>query len=201
MATITYFKCVNSQTDGSKGAQITSGQVDAVLPYLTSQQRITGITQLEKFYIQSDTDLEIFVGLSDLGIFTAGMIDSTGASEVAGDVSGASPRHGASKILANSATGCTIEHNPTVDLFRANDYILVGDVVVQIDTISANTTDRVITYKFTIPYVNLVGQNATSVLQKSLTAGVGVPLWIENIVPAGAPATQTYNTIPMVIVS
>ncbi len=201
MAVVIYFKAVDSETDGSKGAQVTSGQVDAILPYLTSQQRISGITQLEKFYVQSSETIDIFVGFTDLGEFTGEMIDSTGASEVAGDVSGGSDRYGASEILANDADGCTIEHNTTTDLFRAGDYILVGDVVVEIDTITANTTDRVITYLFAIPYVDLVGTNASSVIQKSLTADVGTPLWIENIVPAGAPATQTYNTVPLVIVS
>lgn len=201
MATITFFKAVNSASDGSKGAQITSGQVDAVLPYLTSQERITGITQLEKFYVQSDVNLEVFVGFTSKGLFNGQLVDSTGASEVSGDVSGASPRYGASEILANDANGCTIKQDDVTDLFRANDYILVGDVVVQIDTITANTADRVITYKFAIPYVDLVGTKASSVLQKTLTANVGTPLWIEDVVPAGAPATQTYNTIPLVIVS
>lgn len=201
MATITFFKAVNSATDGSKGAQITSGQVDAVLPYLTSQQRITGITQLEKFYVQSDVNLDVFIGFASLGLFTAGMIDSTGVAEVSGSVSGVSSRFGASTIIANDANGCTIAHNTVKDLFRAGDYILVGDVVVQINTISANTANRVITYLFPIPYVDLVGTKASSMIQKSLVASVGMPLWIENIVGAGAPATQTYNTIPLVIVS
>ncbi len=201
MATIIYFKAVDSETDGSKGAQVTSGQFDAILPYLTSQERITGITQLEKFYVQSNAGLDIFIGFTDLGEFTAEMIDSTGAGEVSGDVSGASSRFGASEILSNDADGCTIEHNSVVDLFRAGDYILVGDVVVEIDTITANTTDRVVTYLFAIPYVDLVGTNASSVLQKTLVADVAMPLWAENIIPAGAPATQTYNTIPLVIVS
>ena len=201
MATITYFKAVDSDTDGSKGAQITSGQVDGILPYLTSQQRITGITQLEKFYVQSDVGLDIFIGFTDLGLFTAGMIDSTGVAEVSGDVSGASPRFGSANIISNTADGCVIAHNPTIDLFRAGDFILMGDVVVEIDTITANTTDRTIVFLFSIPYVDLVGTNATAVIQKTLLADVGLPLWIENIVPAGAPATQTYNTVPLVIVS
>ncbi len=201
MAVITYFKAVDSDTDGSKGSQVTSGQVDAILPYLTSQQRIAGITQLEKFYVQSNETIDIFIGFTSLGLFTGEMIDSTGVGEVSGDVSGASDRYGASEILSNSTDGCTIEHNATTDLFRTGDYILVGDVVVEIDTITANTTDRDIVYLFAIPYTDLVGTNASSMIQKSLTADTGVPLWIENIVPAGAPATQTYNTVPLVIVS
>ncbi len=201
MATITCYKAVDSETDGSKGAEIYSGQVDAILPYLTSQDRITGVTQLEKFYIQSDTDMSIFTGFTNLGDFHGTMIDSTGVGEVAGDVSPTSPRYGAAEIVANDADGCTIKQDDTVDLFRADDYILVGDVVVQIDTITANTADRVIVYKFSIPYIDLVGENATSVMQKTLTASIAVPLWVENIVDAGAPATETYNTVPIVIVS
>jgi len=201
MATITYYDCVDSVTDGSKGVQITSGQVDIILPYLTSQDRITGTTQLEKFYVQSDVGLDVFIGFTDLGLFTAGMIDSTGVAEVAGDVSGASPRYGSAEIISNTASGCVIKHNAVEDLFRAGDYILVGDVVVKIDTITANTADRTITFLFDIPYVDLVGTNASSVLQKTLVANTALPLWVENIVPSGSPATQTYNTVPMVIVS
>jgi hypothetical protein len=201
MATITYYKAVDSETDGSKGAEIYSGQVDALLPYLTSQDRITGVTQLEKFYIQSDANIDVFTGFTDLGDFHGVMIDSTGTGEVAGDVPPTAPRYGASEILANDADGCTIKQDDVVDLFRADDFILVGDVVVQIDTITANNADRVITYKFPIPYVDLVGGNATSVLKKTLVASTAVPLWVENVVAAGSPAAETYNTVPIVIVS
>ena len=201
MAATTYFKAVDSISDGSKGTQITSGGLGVILPYVTSQQRIIGITQLEKFYIQSDTNLTIFIGFTSLGLFQGRLIDSTGAAEVAGDVLGATARYGASEILANDANGCTIEHNAVTDLFRVGDYILVGDVVVEIATITANTADRVVTYLFTIPYVDLIGTNASSVLQKTLVANVGTPLWCEDIIAAGSPATQTYNTIPLVVVS
>lgn len=201
MAVITFYKAVDSVTDGSKGAQVTSGEVGAILPALTSQQRISGITQLEKFYVQSDVTLDIFIGFTSLGLFNATMIDSTGVAEVAGDVSGASPRYGSAQIIANDANGCTIAHNATTDLFRVNDYILIGSVVAQIATITDNTTDRVITYAFAIPYVDQVGTNATSLISKSLGANVAEPLWCENIVQAGAPATQTYDTIPIVVVS
>jgi len=201
MANLTYYKAVDSVNDGSKGTQVTSGEIDAILPFLTSQDRIAGVTQLEKFYIQSDVTIDVFVGFTSLGLFNAVMIDSTGTSEVAGDVSSTSPRYGASEIISNTATECVVKQNDVVDLFRPDDYILVGDVVVQIDTVTANTADRTITYKFEIPYVDLVGNYASSVLQKSLTANTAVPLWIENTVAAGSPATSTYNTVPLVVVS
>ncbi len=201
MATITYYKAVDSETDGSKGPQITSGQIDALLPYVTSQDRITGITQLEKMYVQCDEDLNIYMGTTSLGDFHGAMVDSTGVGEVAGDVSPTAPRYGAAEILSNDANGCVIKHDPLVDLFRAGDYILVGDTVVEIDTITPNDSDRTVTYKFTIPYVDLVGTNANTVLQKNLTAGVAVPLWIENVVEAGSPASASYNTVPFTVVS
>ncbi len=201
MAVFTYYKAVDSATDGSKGSQVSSSEIGAILPYLSSQDRIDGVTRLEKMYVQSDTTMNVYIGLTSLGLFTCGIMDSTGTSEVSGDVPSDRPRFGASKILSNDADGCVIEHNTVEDLFRANDYILVGDVVVQIDTITANTTDRTITYKFSIPYVDLVGTNASSVFSKSLTAGTASPLWFEDIVEAGSPATQTYNTLPLVIVS
>ena len=201
MAIITYYKAVSSTSDGSKGALVTSGQIDAILPYLTSQQRITGITQLEKFYVQSDTTMQVFIGFTSLGLFNATMITSTGAVEVAGDVLPATARFGASEILSNTASGCVIKDNPVLDLYRAGDYILVGDVVVQIDTITATGSNRTIEYLFDIPYVDLVGTKASSTIQVSLTKDVAVPFWVENIVAIGSPATQTYNTVPLVIVS
>jgi len=201
MAVITFYKAVDSATDGSKGVQVTSGQVDAIFPYLTSQNRISGITQLEKFYVQSDVGIDIYIGFTNLGLFNTTMIDSTGVIEVSGDVSGASPRYGSSEILANDANGCTIKHNAINDLFRVNDFILIGSVVAQIATITDNTTDRVITYVFAVEYVDAVGTFATSLIQKTLTANVGTPLWGEKTVQAGASATQTYDTVPVVVVS
>lgn len=201
MANLTYHKVVNSITDGSRGVSITSGEVDAILPYLTSQQRITGITQLEKFYITSDITLNVFVGVTSLGLFTASLIGSANAGEVASAITGANDRHGSSKILSNTASGCVIEDDPIVTRFRVGDLVLVGNVVVEIATITAQGANRTITYLHPIANVDLVGTNATTMLQMVLTANVAVPLWIENIIPPSAVATQTYNTLPIVIVS
>ena len=201
MATYTFYDVVNSQTDGSKGAQITSGQVGIILPELTSQDRVSGVTRLEKFYFQSDTSQDVFFGLSDNGDFDTRIIDSTGTAEVAGDVAGSRRRYGCAEIVSNSATGCVIKHNPNVDLFQAGDFILVGDIVAKINTITANNADRTIDYVSDIPYTDQVGTKAVSVIKKSISANDGVPVWIEEVVPAGASASQTYTTMGFKIVS
>ncbi len=201
MATITYYKAVDSGSDGSKGSQITSGQVDALLPYLSSQDRINGVTQLEKLYVQSDVDLSIFIGITSRGLFRGSILDSTGSDEVRSDVPSDRPRYGAAEITANSASNVTVKTPPDT-IFRANDYVLVGDIVVQADSVTDNGDGTTtIAYKYDIPYSDQVGTNCASMLKTDLTGGNAKPYWIENVVPAGAPATSTSNTIPLIVVS
>ena len=200
MAIPTFYKAVDSENDGSKGAEIDTNQENAVLGEITSQMRIDGATQLGKFYIQMDTDTTAYIGLENKGMFEARLMNSDSDSEVASDVPSDRKRYKSVIIISNTTDQVVIDEDDNQD-FAVDDMISIGGYIVKITAI--NTDNGQTTFDFTpsIPNTNFSGTYVSNLIKKDFTGGTALPFWVENYIQSGAPADEAKNIIPLVIQS
>lgn len=198
MATYNYYKAV-SDDGGNPGDQITSGQVNALFNILTSQERITGSDKIRKMYIEPDETVTVFVGIEDQGDFETCLFASSGDSETIGDLTGNEPRFGAAKVISTGTKEITVERNDNWVFFRDGEYIAYLGDWVQVDSVTVNATDIVLSLSEDLPTYPAAGDYITSLLQLSVSANTKQPIWRENLYEAGSPKVDEYNTVQVLI--
>lgn len=196
------FTWYKSATDdgGEKSSEITSGTVNEVFNSLTSQERLNGSFKARKIYIESDAELEAYIGLADTGDYNAYLIESSGSSEVVGDLTGDETTYGAGEVTSATETAITVKNDAYSQIFSpAQDIIVSGDIV-RIDTVTDNGDGTsTLALRSAITYVPSPQEYVTSVLQLSLPAATAVPFWVIIRVPPGSPRVSAYNTVPLVV--
>jgi len=200
MAIPTFYKAVDSHTDGSKGAQIDSLQENAVLPEITSQMRIQGATQLGKFYIQMDSDTSAFIGLENKGMFDARLMLSNSDSEIDDDIESDRKRFRSVIILSNTTNQVVINESDNSD-FAIDDYISIGGYIVKITAINTNNGRTTFDFTPSIPNTDFSGTYVSNLIKKDFIGGNAEPFWVENVIQPGHPADEAKNVIPLIIQS
>ena len=205
---ITFNKAVDSATDGTIGVEILSGVRGSLLPEVSAQDRINGVTLFEKFYVTlTGLDASMYVGVDRLGIFNSSFFLSTGAAEVVGDLTGSEVRYGASNItkLIDSALAeetvngagslidiekIWVEKNADFTFFRAADKIRVG-----VTSVTDQITAWEILLDQTINYAQLIDTFGFSLATVATLDGVADPYWLEVKVPSGSSTTSNFNSV------
>ena len=88
---ITWHKAT-ATTGGAIGDEISSGDVGALLPEITQADQLAGVTISRKFYIKNtgaDDYIISAFSMEDDTVFSAILFESTGDSQVVGDLTGA----------------------------------------------------------------------------------------------------------------
>lgn len=211
----------NSQTvdGGIEGSIIISGVKGALLPLVTAQDRLNGITIHRKFFIKPDVDTALKIGLDTDGVFNAVIFAETNYGENVSALTGNETKYGASKIVqledsatltetVNGAGGLAdikkirVEYDDHGEvLFRAGDFIRIGTAVATISSVTDTTANWEITLTSAINYVGLIGTEAFSVIDVStITANTVKGFWIKIVVDAGNLTPVDFNTIGIDIV-
>ena len=87
---ITYHKAV-AYTGGAKGAELSSGVVNELLPEISLSQQTSGITISRKFYIANSSASDVAISalsFDNYTVFPGILFESGSDAEVAGDLSG-----------------------------------------------------------------------------------------------------------------
>lgn len=87
---ITYHKAIND-SGGVIGDEIFSGNVGELLPEISLSDQLLGAIISRKFYIANDSDLDVNISnlsMHDFSVFSAIMFESTGDSQLVGDLTG-----------------------------------------------------------------------------------------------------------------
>ena len=200
MAIVTFNK---SATDdgGAIGTALTDGGVDELLPAVSSQDRLHGVTIHRKMWITSDTDLSILSSLSNEGQYDACWFESAGANDVVGDLTGTETKYGASPIVSNTVNTAVVTNNATDVILRANDYAYIGADIVQVTSVTDKgdgTSDVV--FSPDIPAGDHSGTSFSTLINKTFVATTGVPFWVKIQIPALASLTSNFNTIQFLTV-
>lgn len=190
----------NSKPDGTPDQQITSGQINALFPTLTSQNRLNGITQYSKLWIQSDTDVTSVFGLNSPGSYGSYIFLMPNDSDIEGDITGTETKYGAVEVVSATATAIVFKNDPNYTLIRSGEIIIVSGAAYTVDTVTDNG-DGTSTVVGTIDYSVLpnAGNYITSTLQLSLVTATNKSLWREETVEVGAQWYGEYSTADILI--
>lgn len=215
---LTFYK---SQTDsgGIEGVVITSGVKGALLPLVTAQDRLNGVTIHRKFFIKPDVDTALKIGIDTDGQFNATIFEETLYGEDVTALTGTETKYGASEIIrledsatlfetVNGAGGLAdikkirVKYDDHSDvLFRVGDFIRIGTAVASISAVTDTTTDWEITLSSPITYAGVIGTEAFSVIDvATMTANTVKGFWIKIVVDAGDLTAVDYNTIGIDVV-
>lgn len=207
-------------TDGGiEGSIIYSGVKGALLPLVTSQNRLLGVDIHRKFFIKPDVDTALKIGLDTYGVFNAVIFEETTYGENVSALLGTETKYGASKIVqledsatltetVNGAGGLADIKKIRVEkdehsfvLFRVGDFIRIGTELATINAVTDVITHWEITLTTPITYAQLIGSMAFSVIDvATITAGTVKGFWILVKVSAGDTSTLDYNTLGIDIV-
>ena len=193
----TYYK---AKTDGTVDVQITSGQVNALFSTLTSQERITGNQEFEKFWLSSDADITSFVGLNSPSPYSSNVFLSANEADAVGDLTGSEVRYGALAVVSCTATALVLTKNTDYDLVRNGDTVVVAAKAYELNSLVDNG-DGTITVGSAVDFspVATAGAWVTSMLQLNLTTGTPKPFWREELVAAGSAYVAEYATADILI--
>ena len=200
MATLTFYKSA-ADDGGAIGAQITDGGIDDLLPPITSQDRLHGLTFHRKVWIESDTDLSILNSIANHGQYGAVYFESANANDTVADLTGTETKYGAMLIVSNTENDVIVNNNADYTIMRVGDYAFIGADVVQIDTITDNG-DGTSTVAFSpaIPTADHSGTYFSTMIDKAFTAATPLPFWVKIDVPTLAPISSNYNTLKFLTV-
>lgn len=214
---IEYYAAIADQ-GGAIGAQFSSGDIGAILPKLTTQNMIDGITIQRKIYIKNIRGTStIYAGLEVLGLFNAAMFDSTGDAQIASEITGTEDKYGGAKITKaidsntneeteNGAGSLTdikkvvVEKNPLYTFFRTGEPIIVNQKIGEILAIIDLATHWEIELTDSVPYGYVIDKNAFSALTGPLTVGTHKPYWIEVVINPGEVEQDHFNKIKLGII-
>lgn len=201
MAIITYYKSATVD-GGAIGAQITDGGIDDLLPAITSQNRLAGLTFHRKIWIQSDTTLTILTSLANEGQYDATWFTSANPlTDTVANLTGIETKYGAMNIVSNTTTTATVTNDATDILARVNDYAYIGSDVVQISAIVDNGDGTsTITFSPAIATADHSGTMFSTLISSAFTANTAVPFWIKVVIPPLAPISSNYNTLQFLTV-
>jgi hypothetical protein len=200
MALITYYKSATVD-GGAIGTQLTDGGIDDLLPAVTSQDRLNGLTFHRKIWIQSDTALNILNSLANHGQYGAVWFETANINDTVANILGTERKYGAAKIVSNTTISAIVENNANYTIFAANDYFYIGTDVVQITTVTDNLDGTsTISFSPAIPTADHTGTYASSLINKPFTVNTPVPFWVKIDIPALAPLSASYNTLQFLTV-
>ena len=190
----------NSKPDGTPDQQITSGQVNALFPTLTSQDRLNGVQQFSKLWIQSDQDITAVFGLNSPGHYGSYVFVSANENDTEGDLTGSETKYGAVEVVSATATEIVFKNDTNYTLIRGGDVIIVASKAYTVDTVTDNG-DGTSTVTATIDYIALpaAGDYITSTFDLSLVTATSKPIWREEKVQAGAQWYDEYSTADILI--
>lgn len=190
----------NSKSDGTPDQQITSGQINALFPTLTSQDRLNGVQQFSKMWIQSDQDVTTIFGLNSPGSYGSYIFLSADDNDTESDLTGSETRYGAVEVVSATATEIVVNNDTNYTLIRNGDTIVVAAKAYAVDTITDNG-DGTSSVVATSDYVSLpiAGDYITSTFELSLVTATNKSFWREENVEAGAPWYAEYSTADILI--
>ena len=190
----------NSKTDGTPDQQITSGQINALFPTLSSQDRLNGVDQFSKMWIQSDADMTTIFGLNSPGSYGSYIFLSASDDDTESDLTGNELKYGAVKVVSATATEIVFNNDENYTLIRSGEKIVVSGVAYTVDTVTDNGdgTSSVAPTTDLSPLPN-AGDYITSTFELSLVTATSKPFWREEKVPAGADYYGEYSTADILI--
>lgn len=208
-----------ADTGGAKGTEINSGIRGALLPKITSSDRLDGVTIYRKFYMENTAaeSIALKVALDNIGEFNACFYESTGDAQVVGDLTGAETRYGASIITkvedttlasetVNGAGGLidikkiTVTENVDYTIFRVGDKIGMGGALGDIGEIQSITdlgTELEITLVNEVTYDAVIGKYAHSYIEKTIPASSHESFWLEVYVEPNSITSKTMNALSL----
>ena len=197
---LTYYKSAGDD-GGAIGDQITDAELNALLPEISSQDRLTGITILRKMWIESDASITCYYSLANEGMFDAYAFKSANENDTIADLTGNEDRYGAMVISSNTTSSVTVEEDPNYLLARAGDELYIAANVVEIDSVTDNG-DGTLTIDFSpdIPSADLSGQYCASMMKTVVAASDPWPMWVEVEVAPLSVETGDYNSIDVLTV-
>ncbi len=196
-------KYYRSATDegGIIDSEITSGTENSLFNDLTIAEEISGATKYRKMWIESDSAVTLYVGVSSPGLFEAYLFPtSTSDDEVIGDFTPASEDHFGG-IVVTAGTGNSFTFVTTaVTMFRAGEYLIHDNLAYLIDTVADSAGDTTVTIATTFGITPAVGDWVTAAYVLTLSANAAKPLWRQNTSPAGYVATVDSNSVQILLV-
>jgi len=180
---------------GAIGDELTDGGVDDLLPGITSQDRLNGLTILRKIWYESDIDANVLCSLANQGQYNSCFFESANADDTVSDLTGNEDKYGALEIISNTVNTVKVKNDPNETLIRVNDKAHIGTDVVSINSITDNgdgTSD--IEFSPDIADADHGGSFLVSCIEKSFSAGDQKPFWIKVVVPELAPMNSTLDT-------
>lgn len=190
----------SSKPDGTPDQQITSGQINALFPTLTSQDRLNGIDQFSKMWIQSDEDVTAVFGLNSPGHYGSYIFLSASDDDIESDLTGSETKYGAVKVVSATETEIVFYNDANYTLIRNGDVIIVAGKAYTVDTVT-DKGDGTSGVTATIDYLSLpnAGDYITSTFEISLVTATSKPFWREEKVEAGAQWYGEYSTADILI--
>jgi len=194
-----YFKAVSS-TDGTKGTEIKSGELNSLFDTYTKQQQLNGATKYRKMYIESDIDITVNVGISSIGDYDSLLVISTGDAEVGAGIDPKATKYGAEIIISSTVNSLTfLSTRSGYDVLRASeDFIYNGDIYAITSIIAGSTDEMVVSFIPSMTTPPKVGETVTSFIPISLVANIAVPFWRMNYYPAFFQSAKQYNNTDII---
>lgn len=207
---VEYYQAI-SEDGGAIGSQFSSGDIGGLLPQVTTQNMIDGITIRRKLYVKNIAGTStINLGLESFGVFHASVFESTGDAQVVGDITGSEEKFGGAEISkaidtdtneeTTNGTGglinikkVVVDKNPHYTFFRVGDPIIVNYKLGEIQTIVDLTTHWEIELVDAVPYGYVIEKNAFSVIESALAIGNHKSYWVEVLINAGEFEVDHFN--------
>ena len=200
---LTFYKSASDE-GGAIGAQLADGGIDDLLPPISSQERLQGVTFYRKIWIESDTDVNILSSLGNMGQYTAVWFETAGENDTIADIIGTERKYAALEILSNTEDAAIVKIDALYsvsDLINIDDYAFIGADIVQIDSVKDNADGTAdIGFSPSIPSADHTGTFMSTLIDKAFVTATPVPFWVKVDVPALAPMESNYNTLQFLTV-
>jgi len=195
-----------SDTDGTIGDTLACGSEGNLLDQTTYDDRQAGVTLTKKVYLTSTAAVsDQTVGLPDVGFYQTYLIESSGDSQIAADLTGSERKYGgAMTVVSNTGTMATLNNDPNITL-AVNDFILWWDagglvIKVQITYVQDNGNGTTSVW-FPNSSGDVSGATTCLLLPVPLAASTPKSFWVQSIVPALSSFVNQQEIIPMLAIS
>ena len=192
------YKFYNSNVDGTKNIEISSGQVGSLFSTLTTTERINGDTEFAKAWIESDVDKTVYIGILDPMPYESTVFLSASDTDAVGDLLGTESRYGAMKVVSATATEIIVTNSSQI-MVRSGDKIMIDGVDYAVATVVDNGTTSTITTTSSIVTPPVADDYITSMFAITLVANTAKPFWREEIVPATSAFISTTLTASLIV--
>lgn len=196
MSTYIYY---NSNTDGTFNSVITSGTINAVFDTLPFADRVAGVDDFGKIWIESDTTETLYIGLNQESDYNSCVFVSAAEADAVGDLTGSEARYGQLTVISATTSVIVVTDHTQWTLVRTNDKLIIGGDLYTCTGVTDNldgTSDLAVATEAGVVSANDI---ITSAFALSVTAATKKPIWSEEKVLAGSPKLATYTASELLI--